>query len=108
MTTATVIFLICHTIAAAVTCWYALCGLNAGTKQTPIATKVSFAGIAIGSFAAAIHPPEMDIGGMGSALIVAGIAVGFLSNRRKCVCLNCPARHGTRKPAPIDTSGLST
>jgi len=88
-------------VAAAITCWYALCGLNAATRQTPVATRVSFAAIAVGSFAAGISPPDLDGNGIGNVLVMVGIAVGFIANRKKCVCLNCPARGGKREPAPI-------
>lgn len=87
--------------ACAVTCWYALCGLNACTRQTPIATRLSFAAIAVGAFAAMIRPPDLDLFDLGNLLVMVGIAVGFLANRRQCVCLNCPARDSKRKPAPI-------
>lgn len=94
-------FAIINTLACAITCWYALCGLNACTRKTPFTVRLSFAGIAIGSFAALLHPPEFDIGGAGTVLVFVGVAVGFLANRRQCVCLNCPARGGQRKPAPM-------
>lgn len=94
-----------NTVACAITCWYALCGLNACTRQTSIAVRLSFAAIAIGSFAALLNPPDPDIGGGGTLLVFTGVAVGFLANRRQCVCLNCPARGGKRRPAPINTEG---
>lgn len=97
---------IAHTIGAALACWYSLTGLNACTRKTALAARLSFAFIAIGAFAVMLHPPTMDIPGIGSTLIVGGIGVGFLSNRRKCVCLNCPMRPGPRKPAPIEWSEL--
>ncbi len=87
-----IVFVIANAAACLVTCWYSLCGLNACTRQTPVSVRYSFAAIAIGSFAAMLHPPDLDVGGVGALLVVAGIAAGFLANRRKCVCLNCPAR----------------
>lgn len=96
---ALIAFAIINTGACAITCWYALCGLNACTRQTAFATRMSFAAIAVGSFAAAISPPELDMNGVSTVLVLVGIAVGFIANRRQCVCLNCPAR-GKRKPAP--------
>jgi hypothetical protein len=100
MTTTLLIFTVINVAACAVTCWYALCGLNACSPQTPFATRMSFAAIAVGSFAATIHPPDLEPNGVGTVLAFVGIAVGFLANRRQCVCLNCPAR-GKRKPAPM-------
>ncbi len=88
--------------ACAIVCWYALCGLNACTRQTPLATRLSFAAIAVGAFAAVIRPPEPDLTDLGNLLVMVGIAVGFLANRRQCVCLNCPARSNKRKPAPLE------
>ncbi len=102
MNALTILLIVINTLSCAVTCWYSLCGLNACTRKTPFAVRVSFAGIAIGSFAALLHPPDLDIGGAGTVLVFAGIAVGFLANRRQCVCLNCPARGGRVKPAPIE------
>ena len=96
-----VVFVAINVPACAIVCWYALCGLNACTRQTPAATRLSFAAIAVGAFAAVIRPPEPDLTDLGNLLVMVGIAVGFLANRRQCVCLNCPARGGKRKPAPI-------
>lgn len=95
-------FIVANTAACAVTCWYALCGLNACTTKTPFSVRMSFAGISTGAFAAMLHPPEPDLGGMGAVLVFLGVAVGFLANRRQCVCLNCPSRGGKRTPAPMD------
>lgn len=94
-------YVLINTLAAATTCWYALCGLNACTRKTPPLVRVSFAAIAIGAFAALLNPPDIDAAGGAPLLVMAGIAVGFVVNRRQCVCLNCPAR-GKRKPAPMD------
>lgn len=102
MNALTLLLVVINTLACAITCWYSLCGLNACTRKTPFAVRLSFAGIAVGSFAALLHPSEADIGGAGTVLVFAGIAVGFLANRRQCVCLNCQARGGKRNPAPID------
>jgi hypothetical protein len=95
------IFYLANLAGSFLACWYALCGLNACTRRTPFATRLSFAAIAIGGFAQALHPPEIDAGGVASVLVVCGLAVGFVANRKKCVCLNCPARAGIRHPAPI-------
>jgi len=95
------IFLLANTLGAVITCWYALCGLNACTRRTPLATRLSFAAIAIGAFTALLHPPDMDAGGGGIVLVLLGVAVGFIANRKKCVCLNCPARAGARHPEPL-------
>ena len=92
MNTLIILFVVINTLASAVTCWYALCGLNACTRRTPRAVRLSFYAIAVGSFANMVHPPDLDIGGIGAVLMLAGIAVGFVANRRQCVCLNCPAR----------------
>ena len=70
-------FAIINTLACAITCWYALCGLNACTRKTPFTVRLSFAGIAIGSFAALLHPPEFDIGGAGTVLVFVGVAAAF-------------------------------
>ena len=96
-----ILFVAINIPACAVACWYALCGLNACTRQTPAATRLSFAAIAVGAFAAMIRPPDADLFDLGNLLVMVGIAVGFLANRRQCVCLNCPARGGKRKPTPI-------
>ncbi len=88
------LFVLLNTAGCAVSVWYALCALNAATRQTALAVRVSFAAIAVGAFAALLHPPELDIGGIGEVLIVCGIAAGFLANRKSCICLNCPARAG--------------
>jgi hypothetical protein len=95
-------FVLLNTLAAAITCWYALCGLNACTRKTPALVRVSFAAIAVGTFGVILQPPEPDLGGAASVLILTGIAIGFIANRRQCVCLNCPARGKGRQPAPID------
>lgn len=95
-----ILVILTNTPACAISCWYALCGLNACTRQTPVATRLSFGAIAVGAFAAALAPPDLDANGAAHMLIVCGIAVGFIANRRQCVCLNCPARGGKRKPAP--------
>lgn len=87
-----VTFFLINTAATTTTCWYALCGLNACTRRTPLAVRWSFAAIAVGAFAAMLHPPDVDIGGFGALFVFGGIAVGFIANRRQCVCLNCPAR----------------
>lgn len=89
MTTGTVLLFFIHFGAAAVTCWYALCALNNCTRATPLATRLGFCGIAIGSFAALLQAPDMDMGGLGAALVFAGLAVGFVADRRRCGCLNC-------------------
>lgn len=102
MSASIILFVIINTTACAVTCWYSLCGLNACTPRTSYAVRASFAAIAIGSFATLLHPPELDVGGIGTVLVFIGIATGFLANRRQCVCLNCPARGGKRTPSPMD------
>lgn len=101
MTIVESILIAINLVSAAITCWYALCGINAATRRTPVATRISFAAIAVGSFAAGISPPDLDGHGIGNVLVMAGIAVGFIANRKKCVCLNCPARGGKREPAAI-------
>ncbi len=88
------LFAVLHTLACAVAVWYAACALNAATRATPVIVRASFAAIAIGAWAALLHPPDLDVGGLGQLLIVAGLAVGFLANRKSCICLNCPARAG--------------
>lgn len=100
-----IMFVIANTVACGITCWYALCALNAATRQTPLAVRLSFAAIAVGSFAALLHPPDLDVGGLGAALVMAGIATGFVANRRKCVCLNCPARRARESRPP--SSGVA-
>jgi len=95
------LFYAANTAGAALACWYAICGLNACTRRTPLATRLSFAAIAIGGFATMLHPPDFDGGGLGSVLVTCGLAIGFVANRKKCVCLNCPARAGLRQPEPM-------
>jgi hypothetical protein len=96
-----IIFYTANTSGALLTCWYAICGLNACTRKTPLATRLSFAAIAIGAFAVLLHPPDMDGGGVGAVMLWCGVALGFVANRKKCVCLNCPARAGVRRPEPM-------
>lgn len=104
-----IIFYTANSIGALLSCWYALCGINACTRRTPLATRLSFAAIAVGGFSALLHPPEMDAGGLGSVLVVCGLALGFIANRKKCVCLNCPARAGIRRPEPVHhDEGITT
>ncbi len=91
-----ILFLAINTAACGITCWYSLCGLNACTRKTPVVVRYSFACIAVGSFAALLHPPDLDIGGIGEVCVVVGLAGGFLANRRRCVCLNCPTRYAGR------------
>lgn len=106
MTLALFLFLAVHTAGCLVTCWYALTGINACTRKTALAARISFGAIAIGSFAALLNPPDMDLTGMGETFIAVGIGVGFWANRKKCVCLLCPMRPGPRNPAPIHWTEL--
>ena len=81
--------------SCAVVLWYALCALNAADpKRTPLAARIGFAAIACGAFAQLLHPPDIDIGGAGALAIAAGLAAGFLANRKRCLCLNCPVAQG--------------
>lgn len=98
-------FALLNTAASGITCWYALCGLNACTRATPVTVRLSFAAIAVGAFATILHPPELTLAEGTHTLMMIGIAVGFLANRRQCVCLNCPARGGKRMPAPRERHG---
>jgi hypothetical protein len=100
-TTAAGLFIIINTVACGISCWYALCGINACTRKTSLATRISFYLVAVGSFAAALSAPEIDAGSIGTTTAFAGVAIGFIANRRKCVCLNCPARPGYRPPEPM-------
>lgn len=105
MTSLVIAIAFLNTAAAAITCWYALCGLNACTRSTPGTVRLSFAAIAVGAFATMLHPPELTLAEGTHTLVMIGIAVGFLANRRQCVCLNCPARAAKRKPAPRERHG---
>ena len=99
-------FILAHTAGCALACWYALTGLNACTRKTALAARLSFAAIAIGAFAALLSPPDLDAAGLSATLIAAGVGMGFVANRRTCVCLNCPMRPGARKPAPMEWTEL--
>jgi hypothetical protein len=99
-------FLALHTIGCALACWYSLTGINACTRKTALAARASFAAIAVGAFAALFNPPTMDANGIASALVALGVGVGFMANRRVCVCLNCPQRPGPRRPSRMEWSEL--
>lgn len=88
------LMIIFNTVVCALTLWFALVGLNAATRQTPFWSRVGFALIACGAFAVLLHPPSPDIGGFGALAVVGGIAVGYLSGRKRCICLDCPVRTG--------------
>jgi len=100
-----IVFVLVNVTVSAVTCWYALCGLNACTRSTPVAVRLSFAAIAVGAFAVGLYPPELNLTDAAHVLVLTGISVGFIANRRQCVCLNCPARGKERRPAPFKNTG---
>jgi hypothetical protein len=101
-----ILLLIANTVACGLCCWYSLTGLNACTRKTALGARLSFAVLAIGSFAALLSPPDFDANGISTTLIASGVGIGFLANRRTCVCLNCPMRPGPRKPTPITWAEL--
>ena len=56
-----------NTVGCSLACWYGLTGINACTRKTSVSARISFAAIAIGAFAALLHPPDMDAGGIGAS-----------------------------------------
>ena len=100
MNTLLIAFYLVSFFGCLVSGWYAICGLNACTPQTPLVTRISFAAITVGAFAVVLNPPDLDLNGFGTTATFVGLAIGFLANRKTCVCLNCPARGNVRKPAP--------
>lgn len=96
MTPFDVVFLTLHTVSAAITCWYALCALNASTRKTRGWIRLALALLAIGAFAAMLNPPTPAIEAMGHLLVFVGLAGSFVVERRRHGCLNCPTLHERR------------